>query len=48
MYADFGSKSYASGLVLGGIGLSATVHTIKGGINYHFNWGGPGPVMARY
>jgi outer membrane immunogenic protein len=23
-----------------------TLHTIKGGINYHFNWGGP--VVARY
>jgi outer membrane immunogenic protein len=48
MYADYGSATYAAGLVPGGIGLSATVHTIKGGINYHFNWGAPGPVVARY
>jgi outer membrane immunogenic protein len=47
MYADFGSATYVS-TIGGGVGLSATVHTIKGGINYHFNWGGPGPVMAKY
>jgi outer membrane immunogenic protein len=23
-----------------------TVHTIKAGVNYHFNWGGP--VVAKY
>ena len=48
MYADYGSATYAAGVVPGGVGLSATAHTIKGGINYHFNWGGPGPVVARY
>ena len=48
MFADYGNETYANGLVAGGIGLSAKVHTIKGGINYHFNWGAPGPVMARY
>ena len=47
MYADFGSATYGGALVAGGFGLSATVHTIKGGINYHFDWGG-GPVVARY
>ncbi len=47
MYADYGSATYAAGIVPGGVGLSATVHTIKAGINYHFGWGG-GPVVARY
>jgi outer membrane immunogenic protein len=47
MYADYGSATYGAGLVAGGFGLSATVHTIKGGINYHFDWGGS-PVVARY
>lgn len=47
MYADYGSATYGSGLIAGGFGLSATVHTIKGGINYHFDWGGS-PVVARY
>ena len=23
-----------------------TVHTLKAGVNYHFNWGGP--VVAKY
>jgi outer membrane immunogenic protein len=47
MYADYGSATYGGGLIAGGFGLSATVHTIKGGINYHFDWGGS-PVVARY
>jgi len=47
MYADYGSASYAGGVAAGGFGLSATVHTIKGGINYHFDWGST-PVVARY
>ena len=47
MYADFGNVSYVSNLVPGGVGLGATLHTIKGGINYHFNWDN-GPVVARY
>jgi outer membrane immunogenic protein len=46
MFADYGSATFGGGLVPGGFGLSATVHTIKGGINYHFDWGA-GPV-ARY
>jgi outer membrane immunogenic protein len=48
MYADYGSATYGGGLIPGGFGLSATVHTIKGGINYHFDWGGGSPVVARY
>jgi outer membrane immunogenic protein len=47
MYADYGNANYVRNLVTGGVDLSATVHTIKGGINYHFNFGG-GPVVARY
>jgi outer membrane immunogenic protein len=45
MYADFGHQTYFSGTPLEG-DLGATVHTVKGGINYHFNWGGP--VIAKY
>jgi outer membrane immunogenic protein len=41
MYADYGSERYA-----GVVDVGATVHTIKAGINYHFNWGAP--VVARY
>jgi len=40
-YYDFGHETYFNGLELG-----AKIHTIKGGINYHFNWGAP--VVARY
>lgn len=47
MFADYGSATYGGALIPGGFGLSSTVHTIKGGINYHFDWGA-GPVVARY
>jgi outer membrane immunogenic protein len=41
MYMDFGRENH------GAFGdARADVHTIKGGINYRFNWGGP--VMASY
>jgi outer membrane immunogenic protein len=45
MYADFGHQDYFSNAAPG-VELGATVHTVKGGINYHFNWGGP--VVAKY
>jgi outer membrane immunogenic protein len=48
MYADFDSSTFGSGTLFpGGVGVGHELHTIKGGINYHFNWGG-GPVVARY
>jgi len=43
MYVDFGHQDFFNGLVPG---VGATVHTVKGGINYHFNWGGP--ALAKY
>ncbi len=47
MYADFGSANYFSNIVPGGIDSGhQQLHTIKGGLNYHFNWGGP--VVAKY
>ena len=47
MYVDLGTTTFGNGTLLaGGVGVGHTLHTIKGGINYHFNWGGP--VVARY
>jgi outer membrane immunogenic protein len=40
MYADYGSERYLTAFAPGGLELGATTHTVKGGINYHFNWGG--------
>ncbi|HWW47524.1 MAG TPA: outer membrane beta-barrel protein [Xanthobacteraceae bacterium] len=37
MYADYGKKNYGAGLVVGGIDVGASVHTIKAGVNYRFN-----------
>ncbi|HEY8071755.1 MAG TPA: hypothetical protein VIE47_07300 [Methylocystis sp.] len=36
-----------------GLGASQTSaqfngHIIRAGVNYHFNWGAPAPVVAKY
>ena len=43
-YYNFGTSSidFAPGLV----SYKDDLHTVKAGINYHFNWGGP--IVARY
>jgi outer membrane immunogenic protein len=47
MYYDFGSSRFTSPLGLVPFGSFRTDdHTIKAGINYHFNWAQP--VVARY
>lgn len=45
MYADYGNAAYGDATV-GFTNVGLTTHTVKGGINYHFNWGGP--VVAKY
>jgi outer membrane immunogenic protein len=45
MYADYGNERYGNTL-MGFTDIGVTTHTVKGGVNYHFNWGGP--VVARY
>jgi len=46
-YYNFGTTTVAT-TAQGGTGLSYKddLHTVKVGLNYHFNWGGP--VMAKY
>ncbi len=47
MYADYGNENYLRAFAPAtGVDLGVTTHTVKGGINYHFNWGGP--VVAKY
>lgn len=38
MYADYGSERYLTASAPDGLELGATTHTVKGGINYHFNF----------
>jgi outer membrane immunogenic protein len=51
-YADFGTKRMQLVTPAGvldtppGTDVRLDLHTVKAGINYHFNWGGP--VVARY
>jgi len=46
-YYDFGKTSFVTPAVLTGFGSTRNdEHTVKAGINYHFNWGGP--VVAKY
>lgn len=44
MFADYSNAKYLTNFVPGGIGLGATVNTVKAGVNYHFG----GPTVARY
>lgn len=49
LYADFGNGAATSYTPIGGALVGASernVNVVRGGINYHFNWGGP--VVARY
>jgi outer membrane immunogenic protein len=49
-YYDFGNKSTLlvtpAGVGLDTVNSKLTVNTVKAGVNYHFNWGGP--VVAKY
>jgi outer membrane immunogenic protein len=46
-YYNFGSSSFVSPPQLATFGSFTTdEHTVKAGVNYHFNWGGP--LAARY
>jgi outer membrane immunogenic protein len=46
-YYDFGKTNFVAPVVLNGFGSSRNdEHTVKAGINYRFNWGGP--VVAKY
>jgi outer membrane immunogenic protein len=46
-YYDFGKTNFVTPAVLTAFGSTRTdEHTVKAGINYRFNWGGP--VVARY
>ena len=49
LYADFGTGAATSYTPTGGVSVGASernVNMVRGGVNYHFNWGGP--VVARY
>jgi outer membrane immunogenic protein len=37
MYADYGTENYLNAFAPGGVALGATIHSVKGGINYRFN-----------
>ena len=47
-YYNFGSTTFVAGspAILVGTSFRDDEHTVKAGINYRFNWGGP--VVARY
>ena len=45
-YYNFGSTTFLSPVALAGARFNDDEHTVKAGLNYRFNWGGP--VAARY
>jgi outer membrane immunogenic protein len=47
MYYNFGRTNFVTPVALTGFGSARNdENTVKAGIDYHFNWGGP--VVARY
>ena len=45
-YYNFGSTTFLTAGSAFGTRITDDEHTVKGGINYRFNWGGP--VVAKY
>jgi outer membrane immunogenic protein len=45
-YYNFGSSSFVVPAQLAGNRFTTDEHTVKAGVNYHFNWGGP--LAAKY
>ncbi len=46
-YYNFGKTNFVTPVALTGFGSTTNdEHTVKAGLNYHFNWGGP--VVAKY
>jgi outer membrane immunogenic protein len=45
-YYNFGKTSFAAAPLAGFGSITSEQHTVKAGLNYHFNWGGP--VVAKY
>jgi outer membrane immunogenic protein len=37
MYADFSKETYGAAILPPGVDLGASIHTVKVGVNYHFN-----------
>ena len=47
LYVDLG-KGPSNFLLNYGNASKSTAHVARLGVNYHFNWGAPAPVVARY
>jgi len=48
-YYNFGDSRFVTPVALAPFGsFRNDEHTVKAGINYRFNFGGPGPVVAKY
>jgi outer membrane immunogenic protein len=45
-YYDFGKTTFVTPVALAGQSSRNDEHTVKAGLNYRFNWGGP--VVAKY
>jgi outer membrane immunogenic protein len=48
-YYNFGDTTFTAGPAdIVGVRFRDDLHTVKAGLNYRFNFGGPGPVVAKY
>ena len=51
LYTDISGgnvNAFNSGLGINNINNHTRWNTVRAGVNYHFNWGAPAPVLARY
>jgi outer membrane immunogenic protein len=50
LHAEFSSSDFNNGAWGWGGGLQSNprLNLVRAGVNYHFNWGAPAPVMAKY
>jgi len=40
--------AFNPGIGLNNVNNRTRFHTVRAGVNYHFNWGAPAPVLAAY
>ena len=49
LYVDLSSNGATGGLGFNwGYYYHPEINVVRAGVNYHFNWGAPAPVIAKY
>jgi outer membrane immunogenic protein len=48
LYVDLSSNGGANSGWNVGYNFQPQINVVRAGVNYHFNWGAPAPVVAKY